>query len=54
MWNRCIARLVMPLGIAVAMTGGTAAQDTVKIGMVMPLTGTLASAGKQVVAGKQI
>jgi branched-chain amino acid transport system substrate-binding protein len=54
MWNRCIARLVMPLGIAVAMTGGTAAQDTVKIGMVMPLTGTLASAGKQVVAGARL
>jgi branched-chain amino acid transport system substrate-binding protein len=44
----------MPLGIAVVMTGGTAAQDTVKIGMVMPLTGTLASAGKQVVAGARL
>lgn len=54
MWNACIARLVTPLGIAAAMAGGAAAQDTVKIGMVMPLTGTLASAGKQVVAGARL
>ena len=38
----------------VAIAGGAAAQDTVKIGMVMPLTGTLASAGKQVVAGARL
>src|SRR5262245_10280949 len=54
MWTTCIARLVAPLGIAAAMTGGAAAQGTVKIGMVMPLTGTLASAGKQVVAGARL
>ena len=29
-------------------------QDTVKVGMVMPLTGTLADAGKQVVAGARL
>jgi branched-chain amino acid transport system substrate-binding protein len=51
MWSTCIARLVTPLGIAVTMVGAAAAQDIVKIGMVMPLTGTLATAGKQVVAG---
>ena len=51
MWIRVIGRMVMSLGIAAAMFGGAAAQNTVKIGMVMPLTGTLASAGKQVVAG---
>jgi branched-chain amino acid transport system substrate-binding protein len=54
MWNICIARLVTLLGLAVTMVGGAAAQDTVKIGMVMPLTGTLASAGKQVVAGARL
>jgi branched-chain amino acid transport system substrate-binding protein len=54
MWSTCIARLVAPLGIAVTMVGAAAAQDTVKIGMVMPLTGTLASAGKQVVAGARL
>src|SRR4029077_7656649 len=48
MWIRVISRMVMSLGIAAAMFGGAAAQNTVKIGMVMPLTGTLASAGKQV------
>src|SRR5262245_47294028 len=54
MSNRYIARLITPLGIAVAMVGSAAAQDTVKIGMVMPLTGTLASAGKQVAAGARL
>jgi branched-chain amino acid transport system substrate-binding protein len=43
------------VGIAVAGIGNVAAQspaqNTVKIGMVMPMTGALASAGKQVVAG---
>jgi hypothetical protein len=48
MWIGVIGRMVMSLGIAAAMFGGAAAQNTVKIGMVMPLTGTLASAGKQV------
>jgi branched-chain amino acid transport system substrate-binding protein len=54
MRNTCIARLVTPLGVAVTMVGGAAAQDTVKVEMVMPLTGTLASAGKQVVAGARL
>ena len=38
-------------GLAVAASGGVRAQDTIKIGMVMPLTGALAAAGQQVVAG---
>ena len=38
-------------GLAVAASGGVRAQDTIKIGMVMPLTGVLAAAGQQVVAG---
>jgi branched-chain amino acid transport system substrate-binding protein len=40
-------------GIAGLLTStyGATAQDTVKVGMVMPLTGPLAAAGKQVVAG---
>src|SRR5260221_2892436 len=50
-----IAPIVATVGIAVAGIGNVAAQTTsqniVKIGMVMPMTGTLASAGKQVVAG---
>jgi branched-chain amino acid transport system substrate-binding protein len=36
------------------VAGGAAAQDTVKVGMVMPMTGTLAAAGKQVVAGARL
>ena len=54
MWSTCIVRFVTPIGIAVAIAGPAAAQDTVKVGMVMPLTGTLASAGKQVVAGARL
>jgi branched-chain amino acid transport system substrate-binding protein len=44
----------MPLAIAAAMVQTANAQDTVKVGMVMPLTGTLADAGKQVVAGARL
>jgi branched-chain amino acid transport system substrate-binding protein len=44
----------MPLAIAAAMVPTANAQDTVKVGMVMPLTGTLADAGKQVVAGARL
>jgi branched-chain amino acid transport system substrate-binding protein len=54
MWIRGTSRLVASLGIAAAMFGSAAAQNTVKIGMVMPLTGTLARAGKQVVAGARL
>jgi branched-chain amino acid transport system substrate-binding protein len=54
MWSTCIVRFLTPIGIAVAIAGPAAAQDTVKVGMVMPLTGTLASAGKQVVAGARL
>jgi branched-chain amino acid transport system substrate-binding protein len=54
MWIRAISRLVTSLGIAAAMFGSAAAETTVKIGMVMPLTGALASAGKQVVAGARL
>jgi branched-chain amino acid transport system substrate-binding protein len=54
MWSTCIIRFVTPIGIAVAIAGPAVAQDTVKVSMVMPLTGTLASAGKQVVAGARL
>jgi branched-chain amino acid transport system substrate-binding protein len=48
---RGISLLVTSLAMAAATFGSAAAQSTVKIGMVMPLTGTLAAAGQQVVAG---
>jgi branched-chain amino acid transport system substrate-binding protein len=54
MWSRCIARLVATLPIVASVAGGAAAQGTVKVGMVMPMTGTLAAAGKQVVAGARL
>jgi branched-chain amino acid transport system substrate-binding protein len=54
MWSTSFARVLIPFGVAAAMAQGVAAQDTVKVGMVMPLTGTLADAGKQVVAGARL
>jgi branched-chain amino acid transport system substrate-binding protein len=54
MRNHGIFYLAASVGIAVATAGGAAAQSTVKVGMVMPLTGTLADAGKQVVAGARL
>src|SRR5215467_3753189 len=50
--------IIAAVGIAVVWIGNVAAQNTpegtIKIGMVMPMTGTLASAGKQVVAGARL
>jgi branched-chain amino acid transport system substrate-binding protein len=53
MLNKCVAISIAALGITISAAGGVGAQDTVKIGMVMPLSGALASAGKQVVAGAE-
>jgi branched-chain amino acid transport system substrate-binding protein len=55
MSSLCAARMVASFAIALCAAGSAAAESsTVKIGMVMPLTGTLASAGKQVVAGARL
>ena len=54
MRNHGFFYLVASVAIAIATAGGAAAQSTVKVGMVMPLTGTLADAGKQVVAGARL
>jgi len=53
MWTKRIAQAIMPIGLTIAAPAAMA-QDTVKVGMVMPLTGTLADAGKQVVAGARL
>jgi branched-chain amino acid transport system substrate-binding protein len=42
------------LVLATAAAGTASAQDTVKIGMVMPMTGPLAAAGLQVLAGAHL
>src|SRR3954469_2623141 len=54
MLNRCIVRSAIILAIAVSAGASANAQNAVKIGMVMPMTGTLASAGQQVVAGARL
>ena len=51
-----LTRRIVLLGIAAtaAMPRIAKAQNVVRVGMVMPLTGTLADAGKQVVAGARL
>jgi branched-chain amino acid transport system substrate-binding protein len=51
-----LTRRVVLLGIAAAATTPRVAkaQNVVRVGMVMPLTGTLADAGKQAVAGARL
>jgi branched-chain amino acid transport system substrate-binding protein len=44
-------RTALVIGLAAGAASNAAAQDKLKIGMVMPLTGALAGAGQQVVAG---
>jgi branched-chain amino acid transport system substrate-binding protein len=46
-----MAGAALAVGLVAAAASGAEAQDTIKIGMVMPLTGALAGAGQQVVAG---
>ena len=54
MLSRSIARTIAILGMTAAAASGANAQNAVKIGMVMPMTGTLASAGQQVIAGARL
>jgi branched-chain amino acid transport system substrate-binding protein len=54
MWSISFTRLTAVLVLTTAGVGSGFAQDKIKIGMVMPLTGTLASAGKQVTAGARL
>src|SRR5262245_23437550 len=53
-WSRNIAQMATPLSVALAIVGSAAAEEPLKVGMVMPLTGGLAAAGKQVVAGARL
>ena len=54
MWNKAIARSGIALAAVVALAGAAAGQDIVKVGMIMPLSGNLAAAGKQVLAGARL
>src|ERR1700728_714276 len=54
MLSRCIARAIVILGITASAVGSASAQNIVKVGMVMPMTGALAAAGRQVVAGARL
>src|SRR3984957_11827553 len=54
MLSRCIARTIAILGITASAAGRASPQNIVKVGMVMPMTGALAAAGRQVVAGARL
>ena len=41
-------------GLSALLAGEVAAQDTIKVGLVMPLTGVLGPVGKQAVAGARL
>lgn len=49
-----VCRFVALLSVAAAVPAGAEAQNTVKIAMVVPLTGVLANAGKEVAAGARL
>jgi branched-chain amino acid transport system substrate-binding protein len=53
MSRRCVLGAAV-LAISIATAASAAAQSTVKIGMVMPMTGPLAAAGQQVLAGARL
>jgi branched-chain amino acid transport system substrate-binding protein len=54
MLNKRIVRTMLALSLAPGIAGPASAQDTIKLGMIMPLTGGLATAGQQVVAGARL
>jgi branched-chain amino acid transport system substrate-binding protein len=54
MSNKYAVPIILALSVAPNFAGMASAQDTIKIGMVMPLTGSLATAGQQVVAGARL
>ena len=57
MFRKSLPRLIIAPALAVAgmlVAGEVAAQDVVKIGLVMPLTGVLGPVGKQAVAGARL
>src|SRR5262249_9292942 len=51
MFRNGMVATALAAGLAAAAAGSAAAQDTIRIGMVVPLTGGLAGAGQQVAAG---
>jgi branched-chain amino acid transport system substrate-binding protein len=53
MLNRYIVRAAA-IAVSIAAATSASAQGTVKVGMVMPLTGALAAAGQQVLAGARL
>jgi branched-chain amino acid transport system substrate-binding protein len=51
---KCAVSTILALSIAPTLVGTVCAQDIIKLGMVMPLTGPLATAGQQVLAGARL
>jgi len=51
--RKCLLEAAV-FAISIATVASAAAQGTVKVGMVMPMTGALAAAGQQVIAGARL
>jgi branched-chain amino acid transport system substrate-binding protein len=52
--SKYIARVIGSAAIVAALAGSAAARETVKIGLIAPMTGPLATNGRQIVAGAQL
>ena len=54
MHRKFFATVSVAIALAAMAAGGTAAQDTVKIGLVLPMTGTVGAAGQEVAAAVKL
>src|SRR6266852_2023191 len=52
--SKYMARVIGSAAIVAALAGSASAQETVKIGLITPMTGPLATNGRQIVAGAQL
>ncbi len=53
-FHKYFAFAALAIAIAAPAPGSAAAQDTIKIGLVMPMTGTVGAAGQEVVAAVKL
>src|SRR5918999_6524 len=54
MLGRVVLKLLGALALAAALTAGATAQEVVKIGLILPMTGPFASTGRQIEAAARL
>ena len=54
MHRKFFATVSVAIALAAMAAGGAAAQDTIKIGLVLPMTGTVGAAGQEVAAAVKL